>query len=158
MRVYKKRPIEDRFWEKVQKSKYGCWIWLASTSQGYGQLQAKQDGKQAMLRAHVFSWELRNGQIQDGMCVLHKCDIRRCVNPDHLFLGTRTDNAVDKVKKGRVPWGEMLPQSKLALRDIYDIRRRAASGEFHSVIAADYKVRQSTVSRIIRKERWRHAE
>jgi len=83
----------------------GCWLWTAVLSHnGYGQFGS--GGK--CIRAHRFSWELKNGPIQDGLCVCHKCDTRSCVNPDHLFLGTVEDNIEDKVKKNRQARGERL--------------------------------------------------
>lgn len=88
-----------RFWDKVAKSAY-CWEWKAyRTSAGYGAMSSKH-GMPNIL-AHRFSWELVNGPISEGMCILHKCDNRLCVNPNHLFLGTKKDNTQDMLKKGR---------------------------------------------------------
>jgi hypothetical protein len=94
------RTQEERFYQKVEQPPYSaaCWIWLAAKSpQGYGHFffNGRVD------KAHRASWEIHNGAIPDDLMVLHKCDNPRCVNPEHLFLGTHQDNADDKMRKGR---------------------------------------------------------
>ena len=101
----KMKLIEERFWEKVNKdTKSGCWEWQSSIrGNGYGAFftHLKPEGRKCH-GAHRYSWELANGAIPEGLWVLHKCDNRICVNPDHLFLGDRTDNMRDCAAKGRV--------------------------------------------------------
>lgn len=94
----------ERFFEKVHKLPAGgCWEWTASVNAGgYGCFNYK--GK--VILAHRASWMIHNGEIpkgegHHGICVLHKCDNARCVNPDHLFLGTQKENIHDMEKKGR---------------------------------------------------------
>ena len=96
-------PVEQRFLAKVHhEPNSGCWLWGASLDgKGYGQFQMGTKNKQKLVRAHRVSWELEREPIPDGLHVLHKCDIRPCVNPDHLFLGTQKDNLVDMAQKGR---------------------------------------------------------
>ena len=92
-------PLETRFWRFVAPSMddRGCWEWTGARAGelGYGCLGGKGP------RAHRLSWEIHNGPIPDGLWVLHKCDNPPCVNPRHLFLGTRTDNIRDMFAKGR---------------------------------------------------------
>lgn len=80
----------------------GCWLWTGTLKKpvrglGYGHFRVS--GKTKV--AHRVSWEIFRGPIPDGLCVCHKCDVSICVNPDHLFLGTRLDNIEDMVAKGR---------------------------------------------------------
>ena len=80
-----------------QRSKNGCWLWAkAVNTNGYGYKWHK--GK--LHHAHRVSWELNRGPIPDGLFVLHRCDVKLCVNPEHLFLGTQTDNMRDAMAKG----------------------------------------------------------
>jgi len=86
-----------RFWSRVQKTE-GCWTWMAGrTPFGYGKVAFYR----CNLMTHRVAWGLVNGQIPEGMCVLHHCDNPSCVRPEHLFLGTLADNNADMVRKGR---------------------------------------------------------
>src|SRR5690242_17489981 len=95
----------ERFWSKVKKTS-GCWLWTRSrTKAGYGQFTVRKVSQQP-LYAHRIAWMLMRGKIPDGKHVLHDCDVRHCVNPDHLFLGTQQDNNEDRDRKGRTASGD----------------------------------------------------
>jgi len=130
----------------------GCWLWEASRNKdGYG-LTSVQG---ASVSAHRASYEIHVGKIPDGICVLHTCDVPACVRPDHLFLGTHTDNMRDMYAKGRQPdqRGEGNPNARLTENTVREIR--AAPGK-QRTIAAKYGITHGMVSMIKNRKKWRH--
>lgn len=90
--------LKERFWKNVRKTA-GCWEWRGSNNgRGYGRIMFN---RQRTL-AHRLAWQFSRGAIPPDMSVLHTCDNPGCVNPDHLFLGTQTDNMIDAAHKGRL--------------------------------------------------------
>ena len=128
----------------------GCWLWTrALNSAGYGILHV--DG--TLMLAHRHMHETFVGPIPEGMHVLHKCDIRRCVNPAHFFLGTNDDNIADMIAKGRQNKGENHGRSKLCEAQITAIR---ADPRPQRVIAEAHEISKSHVSDIKRRKYWAH--
>lgn len=99
--LVQERASRERFLEKVSVSADGCWVWTAKIHKdGYGQI--KVGGRYGKtLAAHRVSWMMFRGRIPNGLYVLHSCDTRSCVNPEHLFTGTAQHNTDDMLKKGR---------------------------------------------------------
>ena len=143
----------------------GCWLWLGiicgeKRTDGYGQLRV--DGFKHL--AHRVSWRLHQGEIPDGMNVLHKCDVTICVNPDHLFLGTLKDNTQDAINKGRfrlnefpsvgysMP-GEKHPHAKLTDALVREIRLSKEKG---ITLADRYGVSDATISQVRKRKGWLH--
>jgi hypothetical protein len=94
------KDILSRFWAKVDKSE-DCWEWIGQKhSNGYGLLQCRSRKNRKMIKAHRLSYELHNGPIPEGLLVLHKCDNKLCVNPDHLELGNYSKNLKDAYDRG----------------------------------------------------------
>lgn len=157
----KPRPIADRFWEKVNKRPNGCWLFTSNHGgggpDGYGQLSVP-DGEEYM--AHRVSWVIHNGPIPGGLLVLHKCDVPRCVNPGHLFLGTHQDNVDDMIAKGRGvhgTTGAINPLTKLTESQVLSIRKQYNTGRFsQQQIAELYSVNQTLISAIVTRKIWKH--
>lgn len=159
--------LSERFWNKVRKTPT-CWLWIgAKKPNGYGKIWLY--GKD--VRAHRVSWVLTNGPIQDGLCVLHRCDVPLCVNPAHLFLGTRRENFQDMFTKKRhangdrhgakthpesIHRGELNRQAKLTADDVSEIRTLCAGGLLQREAGARFGIHQAYVSEIVRGETWRH--
>lgn len=135
----------------------GCWLWTGATaSHGYGELHYG-DGKRP--KAHRVSYELFRGEIPKGMFVCHTCDVRRCVNPAHLFLGTQADNMADMVAKGRQSRGAAHGKSKLNEEKILEIRSLWASGLMSGIaLSRMYGVSKGAISFIVNRKSWRHVE
>ncbi|MBX3502783.1 MAG: HNH endonuclease [Alphaproteobacteria bacterium] len=129
----------------------GCHLWLGYAP-GFGHGRIKYRGK--MIYAHRAAWLCRHGDIA-APCVLHRCDVPGCVNPDHLFLGTRSDNDRDMRTKGRQSGGrgQKVWTAKLDEAAVYAIRADLRS---RRIIAAEFRIDRSVVDRIKRRASWVH--
>lgn len=154
------RTLLDRFESKyIPEPNSGCWLWEAAVVQnGYGTISVNK----GMRRAHRVSYELYVGNIPDNLMVLHKCDVRCCVNPDHLFLGTHQDNMDDREFKGRgaLPppnvYGRRLSKDKLTDANVIDIRLKYKPRLYTLLqLSIEYDVSASTIRRIIHEPNWR---
>jgi len=150
--------IPARFWSKVQKADT-CWFWTgARTAKGYGLLKPN-------LYAHRLAYEFAYGPIPKGKCVLHHCDCRHCVNPEHLWIGTKGDNNRDMIAKGRYRGGtngyhgEAHTNSKLTSQQVQEMRqsyRFGSRGYGTYALARKYGVSQHLIYLIVTHKSWRH--
>lgn len=169
------KPVIDlatRFWAKVSRGASSeCWEWNGATVSGYGFITLTSQRRQEY--AHRVAWKLTYGEIENGMLVCHKCDNRKCCNPNHLFLGTFKDNTQDMLNKGRSAWqinpppqkvklgqakGERIGQHKLSESSIVLIRQLYREGTTQAALSRQFKVSPSAICRAISKFTWKHIE
>jgi hypothetical protein len=135
------------FWSLVEPQPDGCWHWRgAAGKSGYGCYAGRA--------AHRVAYELRKGPIPDKMLVCHKCDVPRCVNPDHLFVGTNRDNMQDAANKGRTLHGAKSPNAKLTAEKACQIVERHAAGESLKALSRAFGLDRNNVRNIVRGISW----
>jgi hypothetical protein len=159
------------FWSRVDMTggMFECWEWTATRdSHGYGKFWWGEK----MTGSHRVSWEITNGVVPDGLFVLHKCDNPPCVNPSHLWLGTKKDNSEDCVRKGRSPRGERQGMNthpecrvigerngshKLTEQQVVEIRSRYAQGNVtQTELGIEFNVTKSLIWCIVHNKAWRY--
>lgn len=139
-----------KWWSEPNEA--GCWIWGGTiTKHGYGQTR---DERGVVCRAHRLAYAAFVGDPGDKH-VCHACDVRRCVNPEHLFLGSAKENFADMVRKGRQVKGERASQSKLTAASVRQIRTDSRSIR---ALARSYGVSTRTIVLIRKRETWKHVE
>jgi hypothetical protein len=150
MRSWSQDPqgyIEDR---SIPVPFSGCWLWTQCVDAvGYG-IGAKNRNKTS---AHRLSYEAFNGPIPSGLCVRHSCDVKTCVNPAHLSVGTTQDNTDDKVSRGRHARGMGVGTSKLTDTEVLEIYEALGS---HTAVGARYGVTRQAVAYIRSGKSWAH--
>lgn len=153
------QDIMDIFPDRViPEPNSGCWLWIAAVaSHGYGTFEKNKT-------AHRYSCELTYGAIPKGMLALHKCDIKICVNPKHIYIGSKKENSADAYSRGRMnnvwhPAGSQHPAAKLNQDQIAEIR--SVIGRFkrgqRSEMAARFGVSPATISDVKGGYSWRAA-
>jgi HNH endonuclease len=147
--------VEDFSEKYTPEPNTGCWLWTDNVKRdGYGQVRF--NGKN--MQAHRVSWQLYRGEIPSGMFVCHHCDVKTCVNPDHLFIGDAYANIMDAWRKGRVKTptaralGERHGSAKLTAAQVSEIR---ADRRSQRAIAASYGVTQQNILAIQQGKTWK---
>jgi hypothetical protein len=144
---------------RSRQAEHGCWEWMGSTKNGYGQFEchglrflARKSSKRG---SHQVSYEAFNGHIPKGQVVRHTCDNSLCINPDHLILGTQADNVADREARGRRKGinGEMIGTSRLTAAQVLEIR---ASDLSYAQLAEKYGVDKSTIYCVKTGKSWKH--
>lgn len=155
-----------RFWREVDKNgsipqacpeRGACWLWNGyTTDSGYGLITPDNwDHKSSRPRSHRISLELYLGRpLGKGMWALHHCDNPPCVNPDHLYEGTRKDNERDKIERDRVRRGRDHPSTHLTEDDVVRIRERVARGERQVDLCGEYEMSPAGMSQIVNRKTW----
>jgi hypothetical protein len=141
-------PAAERFWSCVDRSGNGCWEWRGRRDEnGYGRTSV---GGRRNHGTHRVAWELTHGSTK--LCVLHRCDNPPCCNPDHLFVGTKRDNAIDRQAKGRsknLDRGDLHPKAKLTAPEVAEMRALRASGWTQIALAQRFGISRGNVSKIV---------
>jgi hypothetical protein len=149
-----KLSVREKFLAKVcPDAASGCWMWRGLVRpDGYGAMrfEGREQG------AHRVAWRLFRGEIGTGLVVCHRCDVRACVNPEHLFLGTAAENVRDMTAKGRSPRGEKHGSAKLTAEQVSRIKTMLAEDRMYmSEIAREFGVAQTTIRAIKRGKTWK---
>lgn len=148
-----KRRILNRF-KNIKIDKNNCFLWRGSTSGGYGQITINYK----VYYCHRIAYILFKGKIPEYICVLHKCDNKLCINPDHLFLGTDKDNMQDRDNKNRQVKGEKHGSSKLIKNNVKEILQTKNNDlpYIRNSLAIKFNVTRGAINHIINKRQWKH--
>ena len=154
------RSPHERFWDHVTPGfPDECWVWPGAVNgSGYGFLHGDREHRWVL--AHRISWEIHNGPIPVGKNVLHTCDNPPCVNPAHLYVGTKKDNALDRSSRGRGrenrQQGEANTNAKLTEAEAKAVIALLATGRSQMEVGRMLGISQQQVSRIANRRSWAH--
>lgn len=147
---------KERFFARIGKLESGCWQWLGSLNAGYGQFRLDTG---AIILSHRYSYLLHKGGSIEGLVVMHTCDNPKCVNPDHLVLGTQADNVQDMHKKGRDKKRALIginhSLSKLNDEAVREIRK---SSDSIMSIAKRFDVSRASIYDVLSGKTWKHVK
>ena len=157
MRKIMRTDLFMRFWKKCKiNNENDCWEWQSEkTGKGYGRFNVSINNKIKHFKAHRISYELCVGTIPPEMMVCHHCDNPCCVNPEHLFLGTNTDNIADMMKKNRQRKGENHGRNKLSLDEVLYIKKYPKYHGSGVKLAEQFGVSATTIFQIRNDKRWK---
>lgn len=158
------RANSKTFEERVQfDPQSGCLLWTgAKQVSGYGFIYVGMNDQgvnpRKKIYVHRYAYEQNFGSIPEGLQVCHTCDVRHCVAPSHLFLGTTQENTADREQKGRGAKGERQGSSHLTKEQVEEIRELYARGTTQEKLADTFGIHQTQISRIVRRVGWKHVE
>lgn len=149
--------LERRFWAKVSKTD-GCWLWTAAQSTGgYGKFGEYSGSSVKTWNAHRLAWVLTSGPIAPGLEVCHRCNVKLCVRPDHLYLAEHRQNSADAARDGLYAVGERHPDAKLTNSDVAELRRLYAAGHTTVELGRRFGIHSVQVSVVARGNGWKRA-
>jgi len=150
--TYYVNRMKNRFWKSVKKTDT-CWNWIGSfDTRGYGQIVVCG----TLHSTHRVSYIIHHGRIPHKLHILHSCDNRACIRPEHLRAGTDEENRLEKISKRRHSFGENHNHAILNEKQVLEIRNKFKEGISKTFLSKEYGVHSNTIHAIINRVSWRH--
>ncbi len=150
-------PIEQRILTRFRPLPNGCWIWTGDVFKGTGYGRVSHEGRGRLV--HRLAWQLFRYPLPRGRMVLHSCDTKLCINfLDHLYDGTRIDNARDAVFRGQYPRGERLHNSTLTEKVVRQVRYLYRNGVKVKAMAEIFGCGRHAIYKVVAGKTWRHID